>query len=88
MEASSSSPWPISTRRLRAVGSYTIFGKVIAGTDVVDAIAAVPVNDPASASRSTPVTIESITIIGAPLEASSSTAVRISAQAALLCKGN
>ena len=31
---------------LRWVGSYSIFGQVSEGTDVVDAIAAVPVNDP------------------------------------------
>ena len=31
---------------LRSVGVYTIFGNVIDGTDVVDSIAAVPVNDP------------------------------------------
>jgi cyclophilin family peptidyl-prolyl cis-trans isomerase len=31
---------------LRAVGVYTIFGAVTSGTEVIDAIAAVPVNDP------------------------------------------
>ncbi len=33
-------------RHLRAVGLYTIFGRVISGTEVVDEIATVPVNDP------------------------------------------
>jgi cyclophilin family peptidyl-prolyl cis-trans isomerase len=47
---------------------YTIFGQVVSGTDVVDAIAAVPVTDPAVGVPATPVTIESITISagGAP----------------------
>jgi cyclophilin family peptidyl-prolyl cis-trans isomerase len=47
---------------------YTIFGQVVSGTDVVDAIAAVPVNDPRVGVPATPVTIESITISagGAP----------------------
>jgi cyclophilin family peptidyl-prolyl cis-trans isomerase len=31
---------------LRSIGTYTIFGDVVAGQDVVDAIAALPVNDP------------------------------------------
>ncbi len=47
---------------LRSVGVYTIFGKVIEGTDVVDAIAQVPVNDPRVGLPLTPVIIESITI--------------------------
>ena len=48
--------------QLRAVGVYTIFGKVIEGTEVVDAIAEVPVNDPRLGLPLTPVIIESITI--------------------------
>ena len=56
---------------LRSVGVYTIFGKVIDGTDVVDAIAAVPVNDPQLGLPLTPVIIESITI-SAAAEASQS----------------
>ena len=50
---------------LRSVGVYTIFGKVIDGTDVVDSIAAVPVNDPQLGLPLTPVIIESITISAA-----------------------
>ena len=41
---------------------YTIFGQVVSGTEVVDAIAAVPVTDPNIGVPATPVTIESITI--------------------------
>ena len=52
-------------QQLRAVGIYTIFGKVIEGTDVVDEIAAVPVNDPRLGLPLTPVIIESITISSA-----------------------
>jgi cyclophilin family peptidyl-prolyl cis-trans isomerase len=51
-------------QQLRQVGVYTIFGQVIDGTDTVDAIAAVPVNEfdvPFDA-----VIIESITISAAP----------------------
>lgn len=47
---------------LRSVGVYTIFGQVISGTDVVDAIAAVPVNDPRVGVPLTPVIIDSIVI--------------------------
>ena len=50
---------------LRSVGVYTIFGKVIEGTDVVDSVAAVPVNDPQLGLPLTPVIIESITISAA-----------------------
>jgi peptidyl-prolyl cis-trans isomerase B (cyclophilin B) len=46
---------------LRQAGVYTIFGKVISGTDVVDAIGQVPVNGPPGLPL-TPVIIESITI--------------------------
>jgi cyclophilin family peptidyl-prolyl cis-trans isomerase len=52
-------------QQLRSVGVYTIFGKVIEGTDVVDAIAGVPVNDPQIGVPATPVIIESITISAA-----------------------
>lgn len=51
---------------LRIAGVYTIFGKVIEGTDVVDAIAEVPINDPRLGLPLTPVIIESITISGVP----------------------
>ena len=47
---------------LRAAGVYTIFGRVVEGTEVVDAIAEVPVNDPRMGLPLTPVIIESITI--------------------------
>ena len=43
---------------------YTIFGQVTSGTDVVDAIAAVPVNDPRVGVPLELVTIESIVISG------------------------
>lgn len=42
--------------------SYTIFGQVTSGTDVIDEIAAVPVSDPNIGVPLTPVTIDSITI--------------------------
>jgi peptidyl-prolyl cis-trans isomerase A (cyclophilin A) len=42
--------------------NYTIFGQVISGTDIVDAIAAVPVNDPSLGVPLDPVSIDSITI--------------------------
>jgi cyclophilin family peptidyl-prolyl cis-trans isomerase len=41
---------------------YTIFGKVVVGTDVVDAIGGVPVNDPSVGLPLEPVIIESVTI--------------------------
>jgi cyclophilin family peptidyl-prolyl cis-trans isomerase len=41
---------------------YTIFGQVVTGMEVVDAIAAVPVTDPRVGVPATPVVIESITI--------------------------
>jgi cyclophilin family peptidyl-prolyl cis-trans isomerase len=44
---------------------YTIFGQVTSGTDVIDAIAAVPVNDPRLGLPLDPVTIDSIVISGA-----------------------
>lgn len=48
---------------LRQAGTYTIFGQVTEGTDVVDAIAALPVNDPRiGVPLSLPI-IESVTIL-------------------------
>lgn len=47
---------------LRRVGLYTIFGEVTSGTEVVDAIAAVPVNDPRIGLPLTPVIIDTIVI--------------------------
>ena len=44
---------------------YTIFGQVVTGMETVDAIAAVPVNDPRIGVPATAVVIESITISGA-----------------------
>ena len=44
---------------------YTIFGRVTEGTDVIDQIAAVPVNDPSVGVPLTLVTIESIVISAA-----------------------
>lgn len=52
--------------QLRAVGVYTIFGRVVTGTDVVDAIAQVPVSDPRVGVPLTPVVIDSIAISAAP----------------------
>jgi cyclophilin family peptidyl-prolyl cis-trans isomerase len=48
--------------QLRQVGVYTIFGQVVSGTDVIDAIAAVPVNDPRIGVPLDAVIIESIAI--------------------------
>jgi cyclophilin family peptidyl-prolyl cis-trans isomerase len=48
--------------QLRAVGVYTIFGAVVSGTEVVDAIATVPVNDPRAGVPLQLVVIESIEI--------------------------
>jgi cyclophilin family peptidyl-prolyl cis-trans isomerase len=42
--------------------SYTIFGRVTAGQDVVDAIAGVPVGGPERSSPTTPVVIQSVTV--------------------------
>ena len=47
---------------LRASGVYTIFGRVTGGTDVIDEIAAVPVNDPRIGVPVDPVVIESIAV--------------------------
>ena len=52
--------------QLRAVGVYTIFGKVIGGTDTVDAIGQVAVNHPRIGVPFDPVIIESIAISAAP----------------------
>jgi cyclophilin family peptidyl-prolyl cis-trans isomerase len=51
---------------LRAVGAYTIFGAVTDGTDVIDAIAQVPVADPQFGAPLQLVTIEDIAISGEP----------------------
>jgi cyclophilin family peptidyl-prolyl cis-trans isomerase len=50
-------------QQLRSVGVYTIFGQVTEGTDVVDAIAALPVDDPQVGVPLSLATIESVTII-------------------------
>jgi len=50
---------------LRRVGTYTIFGAVVTGTDVIDAIAEVPVNDPDIGVPLSTVRIERIEISGA-----------------------
>src|SRR5690606_36675844 len=42
--------------------NYTIFGQVVTGSDVVDAIAALPVNDPQVGVPLCPVTIEGIAV--------------------------
>lgn len=47
---------------LRRVGVYTILGAVTSGTEVVDAIATVPVNDPRIGLPLTPVIIDSIVV--------------------------
>jgi peptidyl-prolyl cis-trans isomerase B (cyclophilin B) len=47
---------------LRSSGTYTIFGRVTEGTEVIDTIAQVPVNDPRIGLPLDPVIIESITI--------------------------
>jgi cyclophilin family peptidyl-prolyl cis-trans isomerase len=49
---------------LRSVGVFSIFGSVVSGTDVIDAIAAVPVGDPQIGVPLTPVTIDRIVISG------------------------
>ncbi|HEX5039078.1 MAG TPA: peptidylprolyl isomerase [Candidatus Limnocylindria bacterium] len=53
--------------QLRAVGVYTIFGAVVSGTNVIDEIAAVPVNDPEVGVPLEQVTIERIEISAAPV---------------------
>jgi cyclophilin family peptidyl-prolyl cis-trans isomerase len=51
--------------QLRSVGTYSIFGSVTSGTDVIDDIAAVPVNDPDIGVPISAVEIESIVISSA-----------------------
>lgn len=51
--------------------AYTIFGQVVSGTDTVDEIATVPVNDPRVGIPADPVTISTITISGGSTEESS-----------------
>jgi peptidyl-prolyl cis-trans isomerase A (cyclophilin A) len=48
--------------------SYTIFGEVTVGTEVVDAIGTVPVNDPRVGVPLTPVIIDSIVVSAEPPE--------------------
>ena len=48
--------------------NYTIFGQVTSGTEVIDAIAGVPVNDPAVGVPLDPVTIDSVVISEAPAD--------------------
>ena len=48
--------------RGRLTPTFTIFGQVTGGTDIIDAIAAVPVNDPSVGVPLTEVTIDSIVI--------------------------
>ena len=50
-------------QQLRTVGVYTIFGQVTDGTDVVDAIAALPVNDPQMGVPLSLPIIQSVTIL-------------------------
>jgi peptidylprolyl isomerase len=50
----------------RLARSYTIFGKVIAGTDVVDAIGKLPVNDSRIGVPLDPAIIDSVTVQTAP----------------------
>jgi cyclophilin family peptidyl-prolyl cis-trans isomerase len=47
---------------LRQAGTYTIFGDVIAGQEVVDAIGSVAVGDPRVGVPVSPITIDSVTI--------------------------
>lgn len=47
---------------LRRVGVFTIFGRVVTGTDVVDEIATVPVGNPSTGVPLDPVVIDSIVI--------------------------
>jgi len=49
-------------QQLRAAGVYTIFGNVISGTEVIDEIATVPVNDPRIGLPLDAVIIDSIVI--------------------------
>ena len=47
---------------LRQVGTYTIFGRVTSGTEVIDEIATVPVNEPRIGLPLSPVVIDSVVI--------------------------
>ena len=47
---------------LRSVGIYTIFGRVTSGTEIVDEIATVPVNDPRIGLPLSPVVIDTVVI--------------------------
>ena len=64
------SQWFISLvdldQQLRQVGVYTIFGQVTSGTEVVDEIATVPVNDPRVGVPLAAVIIETIVISSEP----------------------
>lgn len=53
---------------LRRVGVYTIIGEVTSGTEVVDAIATVPVNDPRVGVPLAPVIIDSIVVASGAAE--------------------
>ena len=53
-------------QQLRQVGVYTIFGQVTSGTEVVDEIATVPVNDPRVGVPLDAVIMESIVISSEP----------------------
>lgn len=53
-------------QQLRASGTYTIFGDVVAGTELIDSIAAVPVNDPRVGVPLDPVVIDTIAISAGP----------------------
>ncbi len=72
-------------QQLRAVGIYTIFGRAVSGTDIVDAIGAVPVNDPRVGLPLDPVVIESIVISNQSGPEASGR--RLSRQTALQYKG-
>jgi cyclophilin family peptidyl-prolyl cis-trans isomerase len=67
--ASNGSQWFVTLvdldDHLRGVGTYTIFGAVVSGTDVIDDFADVPVNDPNVGVPLDPVTIDSIVISAA-----------------------
>ena len=56
----------------RLTRTYTIFGKVVDGTDVIDKIGALPVNDPRIGVPLDPAIIESVTIEPPPAASPSS----------------
>jgi peptidyl-prolyl cis-trans isomerase B (cyclophilin B) len=70
-EVANGSQWFVTLadldEHLRGVGVYSLFGTVVSGTDVVDAIAAIPVSDPQFGVPLQTVTIEGITISSGPL---------------------